>query len=153
MTLRTTKRASDRLAGVVDTLLTKRKGFVVCLASRAANISNKESKEFKGRRIEGRRRVKRERCLNEIVAGGESTERPGSGQWERVVVYHCSLWMGSAGGSDQYETAVCQEISGLTETNLGKCCIFNIVFYLFIECFGGFRQEWWVYKKLECIQY
>ena len=53
MTLRTTKRASDRLAGVVDTLRTKRKGFVVCLASRAANISNKESKKFKGRRTDG----------------------------------------------------------------------------------------------------
>ena len=63
--------------------------------------------------------------MNEIVAGGESTERPGSGQWERVVGYHCSFRMGGAWASDQYETAVCQEISGLTETNLGECYIFQ----------------------------
>ena len=78
----------------------------------------------------GRRRVKWERCLNEIVAGGESTERPGSGQWERVRGISLLIldrrrlrkWPIRDGGLSRNIR--------LTETNLGECYIFNIVFYV-----------------------
>ena len=72
---------------------------------------------------------------------------------KEFVGYHCSFWMGGAWGSDQYETAVCQETSGCTETNLGECYIFQYWVLCFYRMFlggsgrsGGFIRNWNVYN-------